>query len=446
MAKILTQAAVEKLKPIPGKRRFVRDAGSRSLFLVIQPTGFKSWVMRFRRSGGAAAKLVLGPLDLSRRAPPSREPEIGQPLTLVAARQLAAKINAERASGRDVIADHKARKHRQRVKIAEAAANSFAAAARSFVEQHAKAKTRGWKETARNLGLEPDDLEPRKNGLAERWADRDAREIDAHDLYAVVEEARRFGTPGIPVRGDKISEARARHLHDALSGMFGWLVRHRRIAANPMASVHKPDKAKARDRVLTDAEIAKFWAAAVAVTEPFGAVIKLLLITGSRLNEIARLQWSEVSDDGSTLTIPGNRTKNKLPFSIFLPPVARDIISAVHRFDGCDYVFSTNGATAISGWSKIKQRLDAAISIPPWRIHDLRRTAATGMSEVGIAPHIVEACLNHISGAKASVAGIYNRAQYGPEKKAALERWSDHLASVVSGKPAKVVPIRGSRP
>jgi integrase len=442
MAKILTQAAVEKLKPIPGKRRFVRDAGSRSLFLVIQPSGFKSWVMRFRRSGGAAAKLVLGPLDLSRRAP-SSEPEIGQPLTLVAARQLAAKINTERASGRDVVADHKARKHRQRVKIAEAAVNSFAAAGRDFVERHAKTKTRGWRETARNLGFNADDLAPNMGGLAHRWADRDVRSIDAHDLYAVVEEARRLGTPGIPVRGEKISESRARHLHDALSGMFGWLVRHRRVETNPMARVHKPDKAKARDRVLTNAEVAKLWTAADAVTEPFGAVIKLLLLTGARLNEIGQLRWEEVSDDCSTLTIPGSRTKNKLALSIFLPPAARDIISSVQRHDGCAYAFTTNGITAISGWSKTKRRLDAAMGIPAWRIHDLRRTTATGMAEIGVPPHIVEAVLNHVSGAKAGVAGIYNRAAYSAEKKIALEQWADNIASVVSGQPAKVVPIRG---
>jgi integrase len=442
MAKTLTQAAVEKLKPTPGKRRIVRDAASRSLFLVIQPSGFKSWVMRFRRPGGAAAKIALGPADLSGRKV-FGEPEIGQPLTLVAARQLAAKINTERASGRDVIADHKAHKHRQRVKIAEAAANSFAAAARDFIERHAKAKTRGWKETARNLGFNADNLAPNAGGLARRWANRDMRSIDAHDLYAVVEEARRLGTPGIPIRVEKISESRARHLHDALSGMFGWLVRHRRVDVNPMARVHQPDKAKTRDRVLTNAEVAKLWAATEAVTEPFGAVIKLLLLTGARLNEIAQLRWEEVSGDCSTLTIPGRRTKNKLPFSIFLPPTARDVISSASRFDGCAYAFTTNGVTPISGWSKTKRRLDAAMDIPAWRIHDLRRTAATGMAEIGVPPHIVEACLNHISGHKASVAGIYNKAVYADEKRAALARWAAHVAGVVSGQPARVVPIRG---
>src|SRR5262249_6370577 len=142
MATTLTQAAVERLKPTVGRRRFVRDAASRSLYLVIHPTGQRSWLMRFRRPDGRVANLVLGPVDASRRGT-TGQPEIGQPLTLVAARQLAAKVNTERAAGRDVVADHKVRKHRRQIEIVEATANSFAAAARDFVEQHAKPKTRG---------------------------------------------------------------------------------------------------------------------------------------------------------------------------------------------------------------------------------------------------------------------------------------------------------------
>jgi integrase len=106
-----------------------------------------------------------------------------------------------------------------------------------------------------------------------------------------------------------------------------------------------------------------------------------------------------------------------------------------------DLVFTTDGAHPVSIGSKIKRRLDAAMSIPSWRLHDLRRTAATGMAEIGIAPHIIEACLNHVSGHKAGVAGIYNRAAYAPEKKAALERWAAHVDGLISGKPANVVQM-----
>jgi integrase len=116
-----------------------------------------------------------------------------------------------------------------------------------------------------------------------------------------------------------------------------------------------------------------------------------------------------------------------------LPPLAREIVAQLPRIDGGRFVFSIDGRGPITGWSRTKAKLDAAMGAPPWRLHDLRRTAATGMAELGIAPHIVEAVLNHISGAKAGVAGTYNRAAYAPEKKAALERWAAHVEGLVSG-------------
>ena len=107
-----------------------------------------------------------------------------------------------------------------------------------------------------------------------------------------------------------------------------------------------------------------------------------------------------------------------------------------------DVVFTTNGKTPVTCGSKIKSRLDTRMKIAPWRLHDLRRTVATGMAEIGIAPHIIEAVLNHVSGAKAGVAGFYNRAQYAAEKKAALERSAAHVAGLVEGKPSNVVAMK----
>lgn len=152
--------------------------------------------------------------------------------------------------------------------------------------------------------------------------------------------------------------------------------------------------------------------------------------------------------------LPGERTKNRRPHIVPLPPAACDLLASVRVLAGKPgYVLTTTGRSPISGFSKIKRRLDAAMivaarkenddaAIPPWRLHDLRRTAATGMAEIGIAPHIVEAALNHISGAKAGVAGTYNRAAYAAEKKAALERWAAHVLGIVTKQPAKVVPLR----
>jgi integrase len=420
---------VERLKPIPGKRRVIRDALSQALFLVIQSSGHKSWMLRYRYGAGAA-KIFLGPLDVSGRRHDG-EPQIGQPLSLVQARQLASRVNAERAAGRDVVAVHRAHKHRQRIAIVEAANNSFATAVKDFMVEHARPKTRGWKETASNLGFDA-ELNIKTGGLAHRWADRDVRSITAADLFVMIEESRRYSIPGTQAKSSVASEARARKLHCSLSVMFGWLHRRRRVEVNPMASLHLPPLPPSRDRVLSSDEIATVWTAAAAANEPFTAVLRLLLLTGCRLNEVAQLEWSEVSDDCTTITLPGARTKNHRPFTLVVPPAAAALIAAQPRAG--KYVFSTSGGIApVSGWSRAKRRVDAAAGIATWVIHDLRRTAATGMAEIGVPPHIVEAVLNHVSGAKAGVAGTYNRAAYSEEKKAALEQWADHVYTIVHG-------------
>jgi integrase len=443
MAKAFTTAAVERYRPT-GRRRVIRDGGARSLYLVVEPSGHKSWLMRFRRPDGKPGKMILGPLDLSGREI-SGEPEVGQPLSLVAARQLAARVHRDRARGIDVVADHKARKHRQRSAAADRATGNFAAAARAFVEGHAKPKTRRWRETARMLGLNPDNFEPASGGLAERWADRDARSIDGHDVHQVVEEAHRVGIPGIAARNGGPSEPRARAIAAALSSCFGWFQRRRLVDANPCAGVHRPAAPRPRDRVLTSAEIVKFWRATAAGT-PFDHVLRLLLLTGCRLNEIAGLRWDEISeDDSSALHLPGSRTKNGRLHVVPLAPLAREILAGVPRIDNCPFVFSTNGRSPVSGWSKVKARLDAVMNIPPWRLHDLRRTAVTGMAELGIAPHVIELVVNHVSGVRAGVAGTYNRSELLPERRAALERWSQHVLGLVQGRPANVTPIAARR-
>jgi integrase len=200
-------------------------------------------------------------------------------------------------------------------------------------------------------------------------------------------------------------------------------------------------------------ELRWFWAATGTLSEPFATVMRFLLLLGCRRDELAKLHLDEVSDDLETLRIPSERTKNHRPFEVHLPPLAVQLLASVRRLDGCCYVFSTNGRTPVSGWSKVKRRLDAAMlqlahqergdayQLEAWRIHDLRRTCATGMSAIGIAPHIVEACLNHVSGHKAGVAGTYNRNTYEPEKRIAWARWATHVEGIVTGKPTNVVPF-----
>ena len=385
------------------------------------------------RPDGRIAKLTLGPFVSSNDA--EDEPAIGKPLTLAAARRLAGDVGHQRAMGRDVMSDQKVAKAEMLVKHRDRVVNNFGRAVEDFIAGHAKPKTRGWRGTAKLLGLTSDG-EVVRGGLADRWGDRPLAEIDGGAIYSVVEEARQRGVPGMAAKGDKPSEARARHLHSALSSMFSWLHRHRRIDVNPIASVHPPDPGGSRDRVLSDAEIVKIWKAADA--EPtFGPLLKLLLLTGCRLNEVSGMRRAEI--DGKLWTVPGSRTKNHKAHVVPLAPMAQALIESKKT----DFVFTTTGRSPLSGWSKLKLRLDEAMGdhVPPWRLHDLRRTAATGMAKIGILPHIIEAVLNHISGAQAGVAGIYNRATYLPEKTTALERWAAHVEGLVSGKMAKVVPL-----
>ena len=443
MAKTLTAAAVKNYRPGKGRRE-IPEGGCPGLYLVIQASGHRSWALRFRRPSGRPAKLTLGPVDLSGKEAEG-VPVLGQPLTLASARRLAADIGHQRALGRDVVADYDASRRRQRSEHETRAKSTFAAAAKDFIGQYASKKTRRWRVTARLLGLRPmpEGLEIIGGGLADRWSDKPVAAIDGHDIFGLVDETRRSGVPGLERRSDGPTEARARVMLACLSKMFSWLVQRRQVEKNPCAGVHRPEVSRARDRVLTDAEIVKFWSAVDAERKEFSGLLKLLLLTGCRLNEVAGMRRAELSDDGATWSIPGERTKNKRPHIVPLAPLAREILATMAG-DG-ELVFTTTGRSPVSGWSRIKTSLDGAMAIPPWRLHDLRRTAATGMAEIGIAPHIVEAALNHISGAKAGVAGTYNRAAYAPEKRAALERWASHVQGLVCGQPANIVNMRKAR-
>jgi integrase len=450
MAKALTAAGIARYKP--GKeRREIRDGAATGLYLILQESGQRSFALRFRKPNGKPAKLTLGPVDVS-GVEQDGTPVLGAPLTLAGARALASEIHRQRAQGRDVIADHAASKHRRRTEHDENAANGFGALARQFIAEHAKPRTRRWRACARLLGLryptDGDEPEVIKGGLCERWGTRPVRTIDGHDIWAVVDETRLRGAPGLPRRSDGPTDGMARAMLAALSTVFTWLARRRIVATNPCIGIQRPDAAPARDRVLTVNEIVAFWQACGEIGEPIGQLLKLLLLTGCRLNEVAAMTRAELSDDGATWTIPSSRTKNKRAHVVPLPPLARAIIAGVKPIaSAASYVFTTNGRSAISGWSAIKKVLDAAMgATSPWRLHDLRRTAATGMADIGIPPHIVEAALNHVSGAKAGVAGTYNRAAYANEKRAALERWALHIERLVSsGEPDKVVNLHGHR-
>jgi integrase len=457
-AKVLTAAAIARLKPARNRIE-VPDGKSGGLYLIIQPTGHKSWALRFRRPSGAKAKLTLGDIDYSGREL-TADPVIGQPLTLAAARWLAADITRQRQRGIDVVAELAVSKQRHRIEREQVGENTFGTLLRKFFAEHKVHKTgqrpRRWRETARTLGLiYPADGDPVETtgGLAQRWADKPVSEIDPHHVYQVIDEARHHGIPGRERRNKGLSDPRGRALGRALSALFGWLVQHRKVLIDPTNGVFIPGPPKARDRVLEPDEVRWLWRACDQVGFPFGPLCKTLLLTGARREEVRGLTRGELSDDGALWTIPGSRTKNHLAHAVPLPPLVREIIAAAPRIENAAGLVFTTGTGAVGGFSKYKRRLDAAMlaaareergkdaTVAPWVLHDLRRTCATGMANLGVAPHIIEAALNHVSGARAGVAGTYNRAAYAEEKRVALERWAAHVHGLISGRSANVVAL-----
>ena len=449
MAPKLTATGIPQLRP-HAERREVRD-GTSGLLLVIQPSGAKSWALRYRRPrpDGRMAKLTLGPLLDERAADADMRrtqasPELGQPLTLAAARVLAARVKQQRAAGRDPGDDYRKEKARQLAEATARMTSTFGAAVRAYVEDHVRPNLRRWRETAGALGLRPGEsgLEEIKGGLAERWRDKPLAEIAAADVRALLSETRR-AVPGREARAGRGAASRRRALHAALSKFYSWAAADYDIPGNPCEKLGRKAP-KARDRKLSDDEVRLFWAACDQLGEPFGPLFKLLLLTGQRRDEVARMSHAELSGDGKTWTLPGERTKNHREHAVPLASAAREIIRNVRRIAGCKYVFTTNGRTPVSGFSKAKRHLDAlaAGTIPNWRLHDLRRTCASSMAELGVPLQVTEKVLNHVSGSLGGIVSVYHVHDYLKERREALERWAAHVERLVSGRRAKVVPLR----
>jgi integrase len=436
-AVMLTDAAVRKLKS-GRRRREVLDKGSRSLYLVIQPSGAKSWAVRFKIRG-KRFKLTLGTVDLSGKELED-EPQVGGHLTLAAARRLASEVHRQRAQGRDPVAEKKAAKVAASI---EASPTGFLHAARSYVEQQVRDKkqNRTWRTTAIALGLKYEGDGPPtviKNSLVNRWRDRPVSEITDADVFAAADEAASTALPGRAARNRGRSNARERELINAMSGLFKWLRRRRLIAALPTSGLERVPSGR-RDRVLTADELRRLWMV-LPDDSPLGAVVKVMILTGQRRGEVSGMRRSEIAEDGSTWTIPAERSKNKIKHDVPLAPAVQELIA---KFSHESLVFTTKGRNPVSGFSNLKAWLDKRLEFTPdWRLHDLRRTVATMMAESGVEPHIVEEVLGHTS-YKAGVAGLYNRASYEARKKAELEMWALRVEAIVEGREEKtIVPLR----
>jgi integrase len=434
--------------------RLISDPLTQGLYLQIapKPRAAMSWLMRIRRPNGKMGKVVLGRLDTTGRELKVGEvPTIGGTHTLLGVRSLAADIHRQRAQGIDVIANHKATKSREHTAptVQTSTSNAFARAVADYAENYLIKKTgqrpRTWRETAKFLGLQyprDDDGEPTviPGGLCELWAEKALREIDSPLVRILINDARRSGVPGLKAK-KRNSENRARRLFVALGSLFSWLQDEGDIDINPCSDVRTPAAAIKRDRWLTTDEVKIFWAACDELGAPFGSIYKLCLLTGCRVTEITKMTRAELSADLSTLSLAGSRTKNKLPHVVPLSKLAQATIAVVPPIEG-PFIFTVDGQKPVRVGSRQKEQLDkimtkiAGHAIQPFRIHDTRRTFVTGCAELGIRPDVIELAVNHVSGLRAGIAGIYNRSQLLPERKDAMELWSNHIERLMTGKSA----------
>lgn len=224
---------------------------------------------------------------------------------------------------------------------------------------------------------------------------------------------------------------------------FGWAMKRGTLSHNPFDDLPLPS-ITARERVLTDAELAAVWKAAATEQSRFGTLAQMLILTGQRREEVGGMAWAEISDDLATWTLPASRAKNGRAHIIPLSSPAQAILGAIPR--ASSLVFGAPGADArpFNGWSKGKGRLDVTSGVNGWRLHDLRRTLATGLQRLGVRLEVTEAILNHTGGSRAGIVGVYQRHEWAEEKRAALDAWGAHVMRVATGAMGanNVLPLR----
>jgi integrase len=227
----------------------------------------------------------------------------------------------------------------------------------------------------------------------------------------------------------------------ALNGFYVWAMGMGLAEHNPIIGTIKPKDAEARSRVLKDEELAAIWRQ--SGDDAYGKVIKLLILTGARRGEVGGMRWSEIDTERGAWSLPPERTKNGRGHVVPLSPLALEIIQSVPPRLDRDHLFGTHSANGLAHWHA-KHDLDVTLgkSVAAWRVHDVRRTVATRMGDLGVQPHVIEAALNHQSGHKAGVVGIYNRSSYEKEVRAALMMWSDHVRALVEDGSRKIIPMK----
>jgi integrase len=352
----------------------------------------RSWIVQYR-SGGATRRMRIG----------------SDFLTAAEARRQAEKILAKVALGEDPQADRHERRAKDQMQMRAVVAEYLAA-------KQARPKT--LMEITRYL------TDPRYFGTLHRLpVDKISRQ---HIANALITISRERGTTTASI-------ARA-----AISALFTWAMQMGLVESNPTIGCVR-FQIGTRDRVLNNDELRRIWLA--CGDDDFGRIVKLLILTGARRAEVGGMCWPEINFAAGTWTIPAVRTKNARAHTLPLPQAAIDIIEDVTQIVSRDQLFGQRCASGFSAWNQARQAFDAAVDVGNWVLHDIRRSVATGMADLGIAPHVIETILNHVSGHKGGVAGIYNRSSYEREVKQALSMWSDHVRALVEGGERKVVVL-----
>ncbi len=231
---------------------------------------------------------------------------------------------------------------------------------------------------------------------------------------------------------DKLADRPAEHQHAfvVLRAFFNWCHQRHYVDRNPMERMKPPHKYTARERVLTDFELIKVWNA--CGDDTFGKIVKLLILTGQRRGEIAQLTTDMIGDD--TITLPTWLTKNGREHSLPLGLMSKSILTNCQLKGATSFLFparvSKKLPTTFNGWSKSKNSLDNRCGVKDWTLHDLRRTFATGLQRLGVSIPVIEQLLNHVSGTRAGIVGVYNRHSYFPEMKQAVDLWDAHITQL----------------
>ncbi|WOE74659.1 tyrosine-type recombinase/integrase [Alterisphingorhabdus coralli] len=377
MKKTLTNKTVLALKP-KAKRYDVRDVYLPGFGVRVTPEGRKSFYATYRY-GIRQRRQTLGTYPI---------------VTLAEARERALDTFRKVEQGIDP----------QNVRRSEFMTLSDGVDA--FIRQYAKPQNKCWKETNRAL----------KRELVSRFGERDVKQVTRADILEAVDAAVERG-----------SNYQANRLVSYTRRMFNWFVERGIVEASPMIGVKAPRREKPRDRVMSDDELKRVIQACREEPFPFGPYILILMATAQRRSEVANMRWSEINFDNQVWEICAERSKNGKPHNVSLTPFAISILKALPRFIDCDLVFTTTRTTPISGITKMHKRICENSGTTGWRLHDLRRTAATNMAKMKIPPHEIERVLNHVSGTISGVAAVYNRYGYEDEKRDALVKWGEFL-------------------